>query len=195
MELNKEYWANRYGEQDTPWDIGGPSPALIDFVEKQNDKELKILIPGAGKAHEAAFLFEKGYQNVFVCDWANAAFEALRVKSPNFPESQLLVSDFFELDGSYDLILEQTFFCALPKVRRLNYAEKVHQLLKDNGVLAGLLFASEFPFEGPPFGGTKEEYTSLFQPIFEIEEMGIAENSIGPRKGNELFVQFRRKKM
>jgi thiopurine S-methyltransferase len=61
------------------------------------------------------------------------------------------------------------------------------ELLTDQGRLTGLLFASEFEKPGPPFGGTKMEYISIFEPYLEVEYMAIAANSIPPRQGNELL--------
>ena len=97
-------------------------------------------------------------------------------------------SDFFDLTGKFDLILEQTFFCALdPDVRR-NYVIKMHDLLQPKGKLAGLLFGCEFEKAGPPFGGNSDSYHALFQDLFEIQIMEPCYNSIPPRQGNELFI-------
>lgn len=185
--LDQTYWHTRYLLGDTPWDIGYPSPAIIDFCEKLPQKEWRILIPGAGYAHEAEWLWRNGFRQVYVCDWAAPAFEPLRQRVPDFPEAQMLVTDFFALDDTFDLILEQTFFCALPPVRRTDYVQQCARLLPEGGLLAGLLFASPFPFEGPPFGGTETEYRQLFEPHFHIQQMAITPLSIEPRRGNELF--------
>ena len=93
----------------------------------------------------------------------------------------------------FDLILEQTFFCALRPELRENYARKMQSLLKDGGILAGLLF--DFPLEdgGPPYGGNIEEYRAFFSPYFEIRKLQRAYNSIPPRRGSELFFIFEKK--
>lgn len=71
---------------------------------------------------------------------------------------------------------------------RPKYAEKVHSLLKKDGKLVGLLFDDKFNQDGPPFGGTKDEYISYFRPWFEIKYFDKAYNSIPPREGRELFI-------
>ncbi len=187
LSLDQTWWHTRYLLGDTPWDIGYPSPAIINFCEKLPQKALRILIPGAGYAHEAAWLWNNGFRNVYVCDWVARAFDPLRRCVPDFPEAQMLVADFFALDHTFDLILEQTFFCALPPERREDYVRQCARLLPKGGQLAGLLFASPFPFEGPPFGGTEAEYRQLLEPHFFIEQMALTPLSIEPRRGNELF--------
>jgi thiopurine S-methyltransferase len=69
----------------------------------------------------------------------------------------------------------------------------MYQLLKSGGKLIGLLFNHEFRFEGPPFGGTQDEYKVLFEPFFKIKKMEIAHNSIKPRAGRELFIILQKK--
>ena len=192
MSLNQSYWSKRYQDGDTPWDLGAVSPPLQAYFDTLEDKDLSILIPGAGRAYEARYLMEKGFSRVFVCDWAQEALDALK---PDFPDNRLICEDFFQLEGSYDFLVEQTFFCALNPSLRANYVQKVNGLLKPNGRLVGLLFAREFPFEGPPFGGSEQEYRRLFQDLFDIETMRLADNSIGPRLGNELFFELKKKPM
>jgi thiopurine S-methyltransferase len=53
--------------------------------------------------------------------------------------------------------------------------------------MAGLLFKFPLTQEGPPFGGSEEEYKNYFEPYFEINTMEEAYNSIAPRKDKELF--------
>ncbi|MDX1334071.1 MAG: SAM-dependent methyltransferase, partial [Robiginitalea sp.] len=103
-------------------------------------------------------------------------------------------TDFFEFnEGPFDLVLEHTFFCALPPDLRPQYAEKMAGLLKKGGKLAGLLFDFPLTEEGPPFGGSREEYLRLFEPFFEIRILEEARNSIPPRAGRELFFIFEKK--
>lgn len=192
-DLTADYWNDRYLEKKTGWDIGEASKPLVKYFETLTDRSLKILIPGAGRAHEAIWLFENGFKNVFVCDWAETAFDILKQTSPNFPCTQLLVSDFFKLENQFDLIVEQTFFCAINPTLRPAYAKKAAELLKSTGKIAGVLFGVDFPKQGPPFGGSKEEYIRIFAPHFEILEIETTAKSIKPRLGSELFFEFKKK--
>ncbi|HHB52846.1 MAG TPA: SAM-dependent methyltransferase, partial [Saprospiraceae bacterium] len=175
---NATYWNNRYCEQNIPWDIGGVAPALQRKFNLLGDKNKHILIPGAGSAHEAIHLHQAGFQNVLVCDWAVDAFNHLKKQCPDFPSQNLIVNDFFDLDLKVDVIVEQTFFYAIDPSQRTAYVKKAAELLNEDGVLFGLLFASEFERQGPPFGGTKEVYEAHFSPHFEIQKLEMTTESI-----------------
>jgi thiopurine S-methyltransferase len=101
--------------------------------------------------------------------------------------------DFFELNDNFDLILEQTFFCALNPNLRKSYVDKIHQLLNPKGKLAGLLFDFELTESGPPFGGNLSVYKSLFEDQFETMVLESSINSIKERQGKELFFIFEKK--
>ncbi|MCB0705220.1 MAG: SAM-dependent methyltransferase [Saprospiraceae bacterium] len=186
-KLNPEYWNARYQKQDIPWDMGSPSPSLVYLADTYIPKDARILIPGAGLAHEANYLHQNGYTQIFVCDWAAAAIQAVREFIPGIPDSNLLHSDFFELEMEFDFMLEQTFFCAIDRGLREAYVKKVHSLLAPGGQIGGLLFGVEMPGEGPPFGGSKSEYEKLFTPYFDIRLMEVSAYSIKPRAGSELL--------
>ena len=135
MDLSEKAWDNRYLNNDIGWDLGTVSPPLKAYFDQLENKELKILIPGGGNAHEAEYLFNSGFVNVFVVDLSKTAIDNIKKRIPEFPSSHLILGDFFEVDDAFDLIIEQTFFCALNPNLRENYAQKMHQLLKVKGTL------------------------------------------------------------
>lgn len=114
----------------------------------------------------------------------------LQERVPEFPSSQLIHADFFDHKGEYDLIIEQTFFCALPPRLRNDYLNKIAELLKPEGKLVGLLFQIPLNDNKPPFGGSREEYLNLFEKSFQNINMETAYNSIPPRQGSELFIKM-----
>ena len=59
MKFDKKYWQDKYINQHTGWDIGYISTPIKEYIDQLSDKSLKILIPGAGNAHEAAYLYKK----------------------------------------------------------------------------------------------------------------------------------------
>jgi thiopurine S-methyltransferase len=191
MSNTKIYWNQRYQENNTGWDIGEPSKPIKSYIDQLEDKELKILIPGAGNAYEAEYLFNQGFKNVYVLDIAKAPLETFQKRVPNFPLKQSIQGNFFKHQGKYDLILEQTFFCSFPPLpeTRTQYALKMLELLHQNGKLVGLWF--DFPLTGDlekrPFGGTKKEYLSYFEPYFNIKIFEECYNSIPPRMRKEMF--------
>ncbi len=184
---SEAYWTNRYLEEKTGWDIGYVSTPLKEYFDTLLNKDLLILIPGCGNAYEAAYLFEKGFKNVFLLDISEYPLSKFKIENPDFPEENLIHSNFFEHSGKYDLIIEQTFFCALNPDLREDYCKKMQNLLSDEGKLTGVLFNIPLNSDHPPYGGKGEEYEPLFEKYFEIEIMEKCRNSIPPRMGNELF--------
>lgn len=191
LVLDEAYWTERYKRNETGWDIGYVSTPIKEYIDQLKDKSIRILIPGGGNSYEAEYLWREGFQSVYVVDIASAPLEHLQSRVPEFPDNQLIHADFFDLHDSFDLIIEQTFFCALNPELRKDYVNKASQLLKPGGKLVGLLFQIPLNTDRPPFGGNKEEYLQLFSARFNIETMETAYNSIAPRMGNELFVKMR----
>ncbi|MFK7971659.1 MAG: methyltransferase domain-containing protein [Bacteroidia bacterium] len=187
----EHYWSQRYENQSTGWDLGAPSEPLKQYADQLDNKSLRILIPGAGNAYEAEYLFQSGFTNTHILDISRFPLENFQQRVPTFPSAQLLHGDFFELKDSFDLILEQTFFCSFPPVDnvRERYAQKMHQLLNPGGKLVGLWF--NFPLKGDltkrPFGGDKEEYLGYFEPYFNARTFEESHNSVPDRAGKELF--------
>lgn len=193
MKLTSNYWENRYQNNDTGWDVGTITPPLKEYIDQIQNKSIKILIPGGGNSYEFEYLIDNGFTNAYVIDYAKTPLENLKKRIPSKFHKNLILQDFFTHEDQYDLIIEQTFFCALVPDLRKKYVQKMEALLKDNGKIAGLLFQFPLTEQGPPFGGSKEEYFDLFSKRFNIEKLETAYNSIKPRKNNELFFIFTKK--
>ena len=173
--LDAQYWSTRYREGRTGWDLNAPSIPLIAFCESQVPKDARILIPGAGRGYEAQALHD------------------LAQRAPSFPSDHLIEGNFFDLDMAFDVVLEQTFFCAIDPSLRPKYAAHMHQLLAPGGSLAGVWF--NFPLDqGPPFGGSAEEYRGHLSPFFDLKVLEPCRNSMPGREGKELFIWAQAKK-
>ena len=125
--LDGSYWDLQYQLATTGWDLGVISPPIKAYIDQLTDKEISILIPGCGDTYEAEYLLEKGFTNITVLDIAPTLIEKLKVKFKNRKAIRIIQGDFFEHQATYDLILEQTFFCALPPPMRQKYIWKMHQ--------------------------------------------------------------------
>ena len=191
--LSEAFWNEKYESNNTGWDIGSVSNPLKSYIDQLTNTNLKILIPGAGNAYEAEYLWHNGFKNVFVIDLSEKALQNLNQRIPYFPKAQMILGNFFDLKMSFDLILEQTFFCAINPSLRNNYVSKMHDLLKQNGKLTGVLFNDNLNSDRPPFGGSKLEYEAYFNPYFELEIIEPCYNSIESREGRELFIKFIKK--
>ena len=193
MLLDKEYWNTRYKTDDFGWDAGEITAPLKNYFDLLTNLSLKILIPGGGNSYEAEYLFKKGFENVHVLDFAEEPLKNIKARCKSFPTTHLIKDDFFNHKGQYDLIIEQTFFCALNPELRGAYAKHMHELLKPKGKLVGVLFDDVLNNDKPPFGGNTEEYVSYFMPYFKFKVFEASYNSIKPREGRELFIHFEKK--
>lgn len=189
--LDQKYWDAQYKAKTIGWDLGEISPPIKNYIDTLKNKNASILIPGCGNSYEAEYLLKKGFTNVTVIDIAPTLVEKLKAKFENNNYINIILGDFFDHQGKYDVIIEQTFFCALPPTLRQKYVWKTHQLLNENGFLAGLLFNRTFEIS-PPFGGSKEEYLKLFKGAFDFVQIDIAQNSCAPRAHSELFIEFKK---
>ena len=197
-EQEDHYWSMRYQEAQTGWDIGAPSLPLKTYINQLINKELRILIPGAGNAYEAEYLWTNGFKNVVVLDISDIPLRNLKDRMPDFPDHQLVHGNFFEHVGQYDLIVEQTFFCSFPPTpsHRILYAQAMANLLTVKGKLVGLWFdipLIEGNMDKRPFGGSKAEYLTYLFPYFDVKTFETCHNSIKPRAGQELFGIFQKK--
>jgi hypothetical protein len=186
------YWEERYLKNEIGWDIGAVSTPLKEYIDQLTNKACRILIPGAGNGYEFDYLLQKGFTNVFVIDIATSPLQKIAERNPG-SNNQLICGDFFEFTGTFDLILEQTFFCAIPPSMRVDYVSKMHEIVNPKGKIVGLLFDFPLTEEGPPYGGSKDEYLSLFSEKFTIKTIERAHNSIKPRQNKELFFIFGKK--
>ncbi|MCA6073646.1 methyltransferase domain-containing protein [Fulvivirga sedimenti] len=191
----ENYWSERYRGNDIPWDTGGITTPIKEYIDHLHDRGLRLLIPGAGSGYEAEYCMQQGFENTFVIDISAEALQRLQDRCPEFPEEKLIHGDFFSYTGEFDLILEQTFFCALPPVLRSSYVAKMHELLVPGGHLAGVLFDDPLYDDHPPFGGNESVYRSYFFPTFEEKIMARCYNSIAPRRNRELFIELRKRKI
>jgi SAM-dependent methyltransferase len=191
--LSAAYWDKRYREQETGWDIGYPSTPLKNYIDQLQNKSVRILIPGAGNGYEAVYLAEQGFTNITIIDISSVLTTQLKQKinPQSYPAIRILTGDFFDLEEEFDLIFEQTFFCAIDPSLRESYVKKMRSLLSGNGKLVGLLFNRDFD-ANPPFGGNKEDYRQLFEPQLRITKLEACYNSIPKREGTELFVIFQK---
>lgn len=188
LRLDETYWNSQYNANTTGWDLGEVSPPLKAYIDQLTYKELRILIPGCGNTYEAAYLLQQGFTNVTVVDIAPALVALLQKKYKENPHITIILGDFFQHEGEYDLILEQTFFCAINPPLRKDYVIKMHELLAPNGKLVGVLFDREFEQQGPPFGGCKCQYEPLFEKHFIFKTFQLCNNSNVKRAGTELFI-------
>ena len=64
MELNSDYWESRYQKNEIGWDAGEITTPLKEYINQLVNKDIKILIPGAGNGHEFDYLIPVSYTHL-----------------------------------------------------------------------------------------------------------------------------------
>lgn len=182
-------WQRHYDEGDLGWDLGQVAPPFIKLFESKTILPGKTLIPGCGRGHEVIYLAENGFE-VTAVDYSPGAVNHLKstVQERNL-KCEVLHMDFFGIDsahnGVYDLLIEQTFFCAISPEQRSSYVSTVARALKKGGMLAGLFYNTGEEEGGPPFNTTREDIKKYFSDSFEIRQLSKTEDSAEQRKNKE----------
>ncbi len=189
-----DFWDERYAAGFMPWDAGGVPPAL--------DRRLplappaRVLIPGCGRAYEAAWLARQGYEVSAIDISAVAIDQAATVLGPASPVA-LRQADFFG-DGfgaDFDWIYERAFLCALPPRLWAAWALRCAALLRTGGRLAGYFVLAEAAPEsrrGPPFVITRAELRDLLGADFVLADEVEVTEALPVFRGERWFVWIRR---
>lgn len=198
VDLSASAWDARYQNNDTPWDLSGPTPEFARLTGEGLFKKGRAIIPGGGRGHDAVILAQAGIE-VDLVDFAPTALilaqeESFKAKTTVHTYRQ----NFFELKNlpyhksSYDYFLEYTFFCAIDPKLRGQYVEVAASMLKSGGLFVGLFFPLQTEKEGPPFLVSREEVEKLFRPYFDFE-ISQPKESVKARAGREFLMIGKRK--
>lgn len=192
-----DFWNSRYLEKNTGWDLGRVAPPFVHLVESGKIAPYSsVLIPGAGRGWEAIYLARLGY-HVTCVDFAPEAIAAAReLALKEGAKVTFLLEDLFRLDpekhGVFDILLEQTCFCAIDPDRRQDYVRMAVRMIRPGGELVGLFYVHGRE-GGPPWTTTAEEVRALFREDFDFLEFAITEHSVESRKGEEILARLRRR--
>ncbi|MEI7973156.1 MAG: methyltransferase domain-containing protein, partial [Bdellovibrio sp.] len=162
----EKVWEDLYQNQSTPWDLGGPAPAFVDLLPRLRLPRQRVLVMGCGEGHDAIFFAEAGHR-VTAVDLSLTALQRARQRDVH-SLVEWRCEDAFQTPGVFDLVVEHTFFAALPPGRRPDLVRLWRQKLNGDGFLMGLFFAMP-KRDGPPFGGSEWELQkrlgNRFQPL------------------------------
>jgi len=156
----------------TAFDVGGPSATLLTALATNKYSGKTALVPGAGRAYDALAIAAHGFERVVACDLAPSACTAARteISTSEFAKCvEVVQADFFdeaELSGTYDLIWDCTFLCALDPSVRTRWAERTAALLKPDGALITCVFPiAPGKQGGPPYALDVPLVRSLLEPV------------------------------
>ncbi|MCB9136561.1 MAG: methyltransferase domain-containing protein [Anaerolineales bacterium] len=187
-----QHWEVSYQNNQTVWDLGGPTPTLQRLAASGQFPPGRMLVPGAGRGHDARIFARQGFA-VTAVDFAEGAVQEMhRLATPDAP-LDILQADFFflppALHGTFDYILEYVTYCAIDPSRRAEYARVVADLLKPGGLFLGLIFPLTFHASGPPFAVSTDELLGDLLPCgFVLLHREFPADTIRPRKGREEWI-------
>lgn len=194
----KTNWLAFWEEGRTPWDLRGPHAATRYLAAQLGqicgyDYEDKIvLIPGAGRAHDATIFLQKK-SNVFAIDISPIACKEAEETHKPFNNFTALCYDFLSCESKItaDIVFDRAMLCALPADLRSVYAESIKNALNDDGFLISIpFFGVKDDIAGPPFAVDEQEMFELFGREFNIvlAERSRFESGLGGVTSENLYI-------
>ena len=206
---NPEFWHNKWAANQIGFHLEDVNPLLIEFWEKTNPNyEKSVFVPLCGKSEDLIWLASKHeeVQGVELSQIAVRAFFSGHFYTPTvtqingqhelyqFDELSVYTGDYFTVPiQPVDIIYDRASLVALPAEMRVQYVERLKQLLKPGGkILLVTLDYDQNEMAGPPFSVPKLEIDQLFagykitllnQDIADDEHPKIA------KKGLSLFCE------
>jgi SAM-dependent methyltransferase len=196
MKQTQTDWDSAYRRRETPWEKGGPHPALIDFLSENGPLEGEIFVPGCGSGHDVRALATPN-NHVVGIDLAPFAISGAEAQ-PKSGNEEYILGDLFalptELDGRFDWIFEHTCFCAIDPGQRDDYVATVVRLLKPGGRLLAIFFINPDHEEpGPPYGVSTAELEEFFGKHFVLEREWVPARTHPGREQRELMRVLRQR--
>ena len=177
-------WA-RGLEPGDAFDAAAPLPMLCELVSagelgRRSDGSVtrrRALVPGCGRGYAVTEL-AKACDEVLGIDIAPTAVAAAEARLSDvkhgsaeaevIPRVAFRVADFFSCDlgvGTFDVIYDYTFLCAIPPERRGDWAARMASLLRPGGKLVTIIFPICSKAGGPPFAMSEDLVTGLLLPL------------------------------
>jgi cyclopropane fatty-acyl-phospholipid synthase-like methyltransferase len=192
--MSRDYWEQRYQTKDMPWEKGGPSPGLVDFLAAHPElKRGTVCVPGCSSGHDVREFAKAGF-DAFGFDIAPSAIPLAEEKTRAAGlTAKFALADFLrdEPPQPFDWLFEHTLFCAIQPAERGEYVRAVLRWLKPGGNYLAVNYVLCGP-DGPPWPTTREEQVERFSSRFEL----VAEwtpRSYPNREGKEQMFWWRRK--
>jgi SAM-dependent methyltransferase len=197
LDVNSpQKWEADYQRKTDGWDLAEPTPALRRLADSGQFKPGRMLVPCAGRGHDAREFARHGFSVTAVDFSASAVQEMQRLAEPDAPV-EILQHDMFELphsmDGTFDYVLQYTCFCAIDPKRRTDYAELISRLLRPGGIYIDLAFPLDGRAGGPPFATSEAEIAALFEGRgFKLVSDEKLRDSVSQRRGAEALLVFQK---
>ncbi|MEZ9516256.1 thiopurine S-methyltransferase [Vibrio splendidus] len=176
---NPEFWHNKWAANQIGFHLEDVNPLLIEFWKKTEPSyEKSVFVPLCGKSEDLIWLATKhsDVQGVELSQIAVRAFFSEHLYTPTvtqingqhelyqFDELNVYTGDYFSAPiQPVDIIYDRASLVALPAEMRVQYIERLKQLLKPGGkILLVTLDYDQSEMAGPPFSVPKLEIDKLF---------------------------------
>ena len=196
--MDQAFWQGIYDEGPPRFDLKGPSAPFVDWLEANQPPAGRAIVPGCGFGHDVLELARRGWDAVGV-DFADTPVQSGRAaaaKAGLAAKATFVQQDVLTLDqpAEYDLLFEQTCYCAIEPHRRDEYVRFAARVVKPAGTLVFVVFPVDGRSGGPPFNIGVEEVPLRFAADFDLVRIGAPARASAPaRTGKELFAELRRK--
>jgi hypothetical protein len=185
------FWSQRYETGRTPWQLDHVPARLVALI-RTLEPGRNVLVPGCGQDHRAIRAFNRAGHRVTAIDFSPVAVEST-TKGLSGTRDEIILGDFFSHDfknAPFDLIYERTFLCSLPPSSWKNYAARVAELLRPDGVLTGFFFYGEEP-DPPPYPLTEQKAADIFGDRFDLQTSEPVVDSLSIFAGKEKWQEWR----
>ncbi|MEC7939864.1 MAG: thiopurine S-methyltransferase [Pseudomonadota bacterium] len=176
---NPEFWHNKWAANQIGFHLEDVNPLLVEFwKETEPSYEKSVFVPLCGKSEDLIWLASKheDVQGVELSQIAVRAFFSEHFYTPTvtqingqhelyqFDELSVYTGDYFTAPiQPVDIIYDRASLVALPAEMRVQYVERLKQLLKPGGkILLVTLDYDQDEMAGPPFSVPKLEIDQLF---------------------------------
>ncbi len=157
------WWDEIYQNGDVRWDNGGAHHLLELLIPPQKLTRCRVLVLGCGAGHDAAWWEKRGHIVTGV-DFSSEAVERARATYGERESLRWIQADVLNLPngdprfapGNFDVIFENTLFCAIPPSQREMLVRTWYRLLSRRGRLIGLVPVMD-KLTGPPYGTSEWE--------------------------------------
>jgi methyl halide transferase len=191
---NPSDWEAHYQSRDMPWEKGGPSPGLVDFLAAHPGLARgSVCVPGCGTGHDVRAWAQAGF-GAFGYDIAPSAIRlAVEATQTDKFSAEFQLVDFLQAEPPFlfDWVFEHTLFCAIQPDERDAYLRAVLRWLKPQGQYLAVNYLIP-DRDGPPFGTTRDELWRRFSPHFELLKEWVP-RSYPNRTGLELMLWWSKK--
>ena len=176
---NPEFWHNKWAANQIGFHLEDVNPLLVEFwKETEPSYEKSVFVPLCGKSEDLIWLASKheDVQGVELSQIAVRAFFSEHFYTPTvtqingqhelyqFDELSVYTGDYFTAPiQPVDIIYDRASLVALPAEMRVQYVERLKQLLQPGGkILLVTLDYDQDEMAGPPFSVPKLEIDQLF---------------------------------